>query len=130
MQSINCLPTVYREQRPWGSFMQFVANTPCTIKILSVAASQALSLQYHKGRDEFWMVIKGKGTFLVGEKEQKGCEGDTFFVPRYTQHRIAGGEEGVHLKSPSGTSKKTISSGWKIDTVVGGSYLTTKSGRT
>jgi len=87
----------YIEERPWGRFEQFFTNTNCTVKILILEAGQALSLQYHNFRDEFWRVLQGNGTFIIDEGEKLGRKDDEFFIPRMTHHRIIAGENGVEV---------------------------------
>jgi len=78
----------YFEKRPWGSFEQFCKNEVCTVKIINVEPNEELSLQYHIHRDEFWKIILGKAIIVIGEQINYGKEGDEFFIPRETKHRI------------------------------------------
>jgi len=78
----------YKEERPWGNFEQFTHNEISTVKILNVIPNQELSLQYHNHRDEFWRVISGKPIIVLGEETIPAKEGDEFFIPRGTKHRI------------------------------------------
>jgi len=78
----------YTEKRPWGSFEQFCENEVCTVKIITVNPEEELSLQYHRHRDEFWKIIKGEAMIVIGDEIHNGREGDEFFIPRMTRHRI------------------------------------------
>jgi len=78
----------YSEERPWGHFVQFCHNEKCTVKIITVKSNQALSLQYHNKRDEFWKVISGKGKIVVGEKTIDAKPDDEFFIKRGEKHRM------------------------------------------
>jgi len=78
----------YIEQKPWGQFEQFTHNEPVTVKIVTVNPNQALSLQYHSNREEFWKVIFGKGEITVGDATYQGQEGDEFFIAQGQKHRI------------------------------------------
>lgn len=84
-----------KETRPWGNFEQFTLNEQSTVKILTVKAGEELSLQVHQHRDEFSRVLKGSGTVQIGEKSSEVHEGDSFFIPRGTQHRTIGGDSGL-----------------------------------
>jgi len=86
-----------QEYRPWGNLEFLTNNEPTTIKILTLAADGALSLQTHEHRDEFWRVIKGFGIVRLGEKENDAREGDAFFIPRHSKHRAISGPEGMTL---------------------------------
>ena len=84
-------PKPYREERPWGAFVEFTHNTPSTVKIITVNPGEALSLQSHKKRDEFWHVLSGDGIATIGGEQKQAAAGAEFFVPRETNHRLAGG---------------------------------------
>ncbi len=80
-------------RKPWGSFRQFAFNEPCTVKIIVVKAGEAISLQRHEGRSEFWRVLSGEPLVTIDEKETTAKPGDEFFIPRQTNHRLAGQQE-------------------------------------
>lgn len=84
-----------KEQRPWGDFERFTLNEKTTVKIITVKAGEAFSLQSHENRDEFWRVIRGSGIIRLGETDHDAKEGDVFFSPRHTLHRAAGGPDGL-----------------------------------
>ena len=81
-------------KKPWGKFEQFTLNDETTIKILTVAPGEALSLQYHKNRDEFNRAIKGSATFLLDDEEREVKEGDEYWVKRGQKHRHIAGPDG------------------------------------
>lgn len=91
------MTTPYEETRPWGNFVEFVKNQPCTVKIITVEKGQAFSLQYHESRDEFWRIISGKGLATVGDQKKEIAVGDDYFVPRKSLHRIEAVDEPVVL---------------------------------
>ena len=84
-----------KEVRPWGNFERFTLNEKTTVKIITVDAGQSISLQTHEHRDEFWRVISGSGVIRIGDKENDAREGDMFFSPRGSEHRVTGGEGGT-----------------------------------
>ncbi len=84
-----------KEERPWGNFERFTLNEKTTVKIVTVNAGEAISLQTHEHRDEFWRVIKGSGTIRIGGKDNAAQSGDSFFSPRHSEHRVEGGLEGL-----------------------------------
>jgi len=57
-------------ERPWGGFIKFIDNKPCTVKILQIKKGEALSLQSHKLRDEFWYLISGKISLTIGKNKK------------------------------------------------------------
>ncbi|MDE2172912.1 MAG: cupin domain-containing protein, partial [Patescibacteria group bacterium] len=54
---------------------------------------EQLSLQYHHHRDEYWQIISGNGTAVVGEDHIPLSPRTDCFVPRETRHRLIGGTE-------------------------------------
>ena len=84
-------PKPYRETRPWGEFIEFTRNTPSTVKIITINAGEAFSLQSHAHRDEYWRVLSGNGTIRIADKNIPASPGDNHFVPRGTLHRIEAG---------------------------------------
>ncbi|MBW3016357.1 phosphomannose isomerase type II C-terminal cupin domain [Candidatus Woesearchaeota archaeon] len=87
----------YKEERPWGEFEQYCKNQQCTVKIITVKPQEELSLQYHNHRDEFWKVIKGKAQITLGDKIIEAKEGDEFYIPKKTKHRITTQESQVKI---------------------------------
>ncbi|MEK7641636.1 MAG: phosphomannose isomerase type II C-terminal cupin domain [Patescibacteria group bacterium] len=88
-------PKPYREARPWGEFIEFTRNTPSTVKILTVNAHEAFSLQTHSKRDEYWRVISGTGTIQVANQTYAVIAGESHFIPRGTLHRVEAGDTTV-----------------------------------
>lgn len=88
---------IKEEQRPWGSFRRFTLNEPSTVKLVHVDAGKQLSLQYHNDREEFWRILDGDPTIIIGENETIAKEGDEFFVPKKTHHRIRANQNNVRI---------------------------------
>ncbi|MCF7865425.1 MAG: phosphomannose isomerase type II C-terminal cupin domain [Candidatus Pacebacteria bacterium] len=80
---------IYQEERPWGNFRQFIKNTPSTVKIITVHPGQALSLQTHEHRSEFWRVIDGVAKVEIGGEVFEAKNGDEFEIPTGTTHRVS-----------------------------------------
>ena len=87
----------YKEERPWGNFIQFSKNQTSTVKIITVNPNQTLSLQSHKNRSEFWRVLDGDGMVTIDEKIMPATQGAEFFIPKNTKHRISAKENGVRF---------------------------------
>jgi len=82
----------FTEARPWGNFRQFSHNEPSTVKIITVKAGEAFSLQYHNQRTEFWHIIAGDPQVTCGEKTVAAKSGDEFLIEPKMKHRVAAGE--------------------------------------
>jgi len=74
--------------RPWGRFRQFSQDELSTVKIITVKAGEAFSLQYHKQRTEFWYIISGSPYVTIGKKKIKAKPGDEFLIKPKMQHRV------------------------------------------
>ena len=98
-------------KRPWGGFIKFIDNKPCTVKILQIKKGEILSLQFHKLREEFWYVVSGKIKVTVGKglkslKKKTLKEGEYTFVPKKFLHRIEGIENSQVLEISTGKVKE------------------------
>ncbi len=82
------LETITGSQRPWGGFEQFVHNEPVTVKIITVAPLQRLSLQRHTQRDELWQVIDGPADVEVEGEASSVAAGGRAWIPRGSTHRL------------------------------------------
>jgi mannose-6-phosphate isomerase-like protein (cupin superfamily) len=97
--------------RPWGGFIKFIDNKPCTVKILQIKKGESLSLQFHKLRSEFWYLISGKIRVTIGDnlkslKKKILKEGEYTFVPRKFLHRIEGIKNSKVLEISTGKVKE------------------------
>lgn len=77
-----------RETRPWGSFEILTSGPGFQTKRLTVKTESRLSLQWHRHRDETWVVARGTAKVTVGEEEHTLGRGQSMFVARNVHHRI------------------------------------------
>lgn len=82
------IDALFVEDRPWGSFEQFLTNAVGTVKVITVEPQQRLSLQRHKFRDEMWRVLDGPVDVRLDLAEWQAQTGDTIWIPRTTLHRM------------------------------------------
>ncbi len=83
--------------RPWGSFIEFTKNKPSTVKILTINKGEEFSLQFHKNREEFWRVLSGAPTIIIGDEEFTAEEGEEFMVDKGKKHRISAKDTEVQI---------------------------------
>ena len=83
------------DARPWGNFLQFTENESSTVKIITVDSGEQLSLQYHEHRSEFWHILSGNPTVIIGENIINAKPGDEFTIPEGIKHRIGAEHEEV-----------------------------------
>lgn len=88
---------IYKEERPWGFFRRFTNNSLSTVKILSLKPNEALSLQSHKDREEFWRVIAGSGDIEINDKKEVASVGDEYFIKAGEKHRLCAGSNGLEV---------------------------------
>lgn len=79
---------MFTEVRPWGQFEQFVANTPVTVKIITVAPGHRLSLQSHERRGEFWQVLDVPLDVHVDGRDWSAQPGEQIWIPQGAVHRM------------------------------------------
>ena len=77
-----------RESRPWGSYEILTSGHGFQVKRLTVKTESRLSLQWHRHRDETWVVARGTAKVTVGDEEFTLGRGQSVFVPRNVHHRI------------------------------------------
>jgi mannose-6-phosphate isomerase len=82
---------IVEDRRPWGRFRRYTHGDATTVKIITVAAGQALSLQRHHHRDELWVVLDPGLQVRIGDEVIDAAVGDEFLIPRGTLHRVAAG---------------------------------------
>ena len=75
-------------KKPWGKFIQFTHNKKSTVKILEVKPGEMLSLQNHQKRSEFWYLLEGNPTIVLGTKTKKYKPGDFIKIGKRVKHRI------------------------------------------
>lgn len=84
----NPMADIFRAERPWGEFQQFVSNETVTVKIITVQPGHRLSLQRHDHRGEMWQVLDVPIDITVDERTWRAEVGQTVWVPRGATHRM------------------------------------------
>jgi mannose-1-phosphate guanylyltransferase/mannose-6-phosphate isomerase len=74
--------------RPWGFYKTTFINDYSQSKIIKVNPKGVLSLQEHKRREEYWVVINGSGKVTVGESVKNVESGDFVYIPKGCKHRL------------------------------------------
>lgn len=76
--------------RPWGKFRRFPHEEAGSIKIITVNPGGVLSLQLHRLRSEFWIVLDPGLEVTVGERIWRPAENEEIYIPRGARHRMRG----------------------------------------
>jgi mannose-6-phosphate isomerase-like protein (cupin superfamily) len=79
---------IVEDIRPWGKFRSFPHQSAGSIKIITVNPGETLSLQYHKNRSEFWVVLDRGLEVTVGEETWQPEKDEEIFIPREVSHRM------------------------------------------
>jgi len=82
------LKLIYEEHRPWGKFRAYPHHLASSLKIITVNPGQMLSLQFHKKRSEYWIVLDSGLEMTLGEKVWQPAPGEEIFIPALTPHRL------------------------------------------
>jgi mannose-1-phosphate guanylyltransferase/mannose-6-phosphate isomerase len=82
-------PISLHVDKPWGSFDQFVLNTQCTVKILTCAPGQRLSLQRHSHRGELWVALDEGVVVERDGATLKPAIGEEIWLPTGSTHRLS-----------------------------------------
>jgi mannose-6-phosphate isomerase len=92
-----------RVDKPWGWELIWAEAESYVGKLLFIRAGHALSLQYHRVKDESWLVREGRATLELGpvDGELEAVEigaGDAFRYTPGTVHRISALEDTLILE--------------------------------
>lgn len=79
---------IVEDVRPWGKFRRFPHEAASSFKIITVRPGGRLSLQFHDGRDEFWVVLDPGLEITLGDRVWTAARDEEIFVPRRTPHRV------------------------------------------
>lgn len=84
----STLPPVITDNRPWGNFEQYTHNATTTVKVITVAPGQRLSLQRHEFRDELWIVLDQPVRTEINGRIRQVPRGERIWIPRGVTHRL------------------------------------------
>jgi len=79
---------IYTEERPWGSFTVLDEGRSYKVKRITVNAKKRLSLQEHKHRCEYWIIVDGDAVITIGDNQYLLKTGEMRFIPAGTKHRL------------------------------------------
>lgn len=76
-------------ERPWGRYLEYARNEPCTVWIVEMKPGESGSLQSHQNFDELWIMLTDGGEVQLGDEAKEVRAGDEIFIPRCTKHRLS-----------------------------------------
>ena len=86
-------------EKPWGHELIWAETEAYVGKVLFVKAGESLSLQFHRVKDESWLVQQGRAKLELGSagqamlKEEVIAPGSTFRFRPGTVHRVTALED-------------------------------------
>ena len=83
--------------RPWGYFKTTVLNDFYQAKIISIKPGGCLSLQSRNHREEYWIVVHGKGEVQLDKSKVQVKCGNTVFIPIGCKHRVLNTDQNEYL---------------------------------
>jgi mannose-6-phosphate isomerase len=95
---------VTKVEKPWGYELIWARTEIYVGKVLFVKAGHALSLQFHRQKDESWLVQSGRAKLELGEagasilKEEVIAAGAAFHYVPGTVHRVTAIEDTTILE--------------------------------
>lgn len=95
---------VRKVEKPWGHELIWAVTDRYCGKVLFVRAGSSLSLQFHREKEESWLVHSGRAKLELGEVGQKALTeevivpGDAFHYTPGTVHRVTALEDTTILE--------------------------------
>jgi mannose-6-phosphate isomerase len=95
---------VKKVEKPWGHELIWAHTGIYVGKVLFVKAGHSLSLQFHRQKDESWLVQSGRAKLELGEagesmlKEEVIVAGNAFHYAPGTVHRVTAIEDTTILE--------------------------------
>ena len=91
--SENLKAPVHKTDKPWGYELLWAKTGQYVGKILFVKKGEALSLQYHREKEETLFIESGECWIETGPNEKELTKtlyrpGDVFHIPAQTLHRL------------------------------------------
>jgi mannose-6-phosphate isomerase len=80
---------VLEDIRPWGKFRAYPHQNAGSLKIITVNPGASLSLQFHRRRSEFWVVLDRGLEITLGSKVWRPRKGEEIYIPREALHRLS-----------------------------------------
>jgi mannose-6-phosphate isomerase-like protein (cupin superfamily) len=79
---------IVQDIRPWGKFRSYPYEQARSIKIITVSPGAILSLQYHRRRCEFWIVLDPGLEITVGDRVWRPEANEEVYIPLGAPHRL------------------------------------------
>lgn len=84
-----------QSERPWGRWIKVDEGDRYWVKKIEVLPNARLSLQFHGGRNEKWIIVEGYGCAVVNGNEIHVTPGTMVDIAIGDIHRMCAGDKGV-----------------------------------
>jgi mannose-6-phosphate isomerase-like protein (cupin superfamily) len=81
-------------KKPWGNYEVLFEDGECKVKRLVIEPGHRLSLQYHRERKEYWVIVRGTAMLTYGESDLFMKVGSTLVIEKEMKHRAKNIGEG------------------------------------
>ena len=77
------------DNRPWGRWEEYIYEPDYRVKRMVLFPGKRLSLQYHRLREENWVIVQGEGKMTLGDQNFPVKVGDVVHIAKEQVHRVA-----------------------------------------
>lgn len=94
-----------KTERPWGCYEILFDSEFTKVKKITVNPGGKLSLQYHKYRNEHWVIVSGTGAVTMENSVFSAKPNDHFYIASNIKHRIenSGNEDLIFIETQTGS---------------------------
>jgi mannose-1-phosphate guanylyltransferase len=94
-----------KTERPWGCYEVLFDSEFTKVKKITVKPGGKLSLQYHKFRNEHWVIVSGIGVVTMEKSNFSAKANDHFYIASSIKHRIenSGEEDLIFIETQTGS---------------------------
>jgi len=82
-------------KKPWGTYEVLLDQPTYKVKRIVVHPYERFSLQYHKHREEHWVIVEGDGIVQVKRKEYPAIVRSHWVILPTELHRATAGPNGL-----------------------------------
>ena len=77
-----------KEKRPWGYYENILEGDKYKVKRIVINPDQAISLQLHDKRSEYWVIVEGEGIMTLGDTSFEVFSGSFLSIEKGEIHRV------------------------------------------
>jgi mannose-1-phosphate guanylyltransferase / mannose-6-phosphate isomerase len=78
-----------RVNRPWGWFETLEEGATYKVKRIQINPGKSISLQRHQHRSEHWVIVRGKASVVIEDKNIELNQNESIFIEKNAIHRLS-----------------------------------------